>query len=180
MKKLKNYISLIFAIPLFMPIIVNGQHEVLSDSSNTNLIKAAREIIAAAGICTLITLDEDGRPRARAMDPFSPENNFTVWFGTNAKSRKVSQIKNDPRLTLYYFDNTTSSYVMIYGTGQIIDGAGEKERHWKEEWAAFYPDYPEGYLLIKVVPGWMEVISETRGITGDSLTWQPPIVQFNN
>ena len=55
------------------------------------------EIMSAAGTCTLITLDQEGRPRARVMDAFLPEDDFTVWFGTNPKSRKVAQIKNDPR-----------------------------------------------------------------------------------
>jgi len=47
----------------------------------------------------LITLDKDGAPRARTMDPFPVEDDFTVWFGTNSNSRKVVQIKNDPRVT---------------------------------------------------------------------------------
>ena len=68
---------------------------------------------------------------------------------------------------------------MIYGEANIIDVKAEKEKYWKEEWLAFYPDYPTGYALISVLPEWMEVVSESRGITGDSLTWQPPGVTFN-
>ena len=50
----------------------------------------------SAKTCALITLDSEGRPRVRVMDPFIPENDFTVWFGTNPKTRKVEQIKNNP------------------------------------------------------------------------------------
>ncbi len=37
---------------------------------STELTEAAKEIILSAGTCTLITLDQEGRPRARIMDAF--------------------------------------------------------------------------------------------------------------
>ena len=178
MIKPSNYTSIILPLFLLIPFLGFSQQDVLADSANTKLTTAAREIITATEICTLITLDEDGNARARAMDAFTPDKNFIIWFGTNPKSRKVSQIQHDPRVTLYYFDKTTASYVMIYGEAQIIEDKAEKESHWKESWQAFYPDYPEGYMLIKVNPKWMEVVSESRGITGDPITWRPPIVVF--
>ena len=64
-----------------MPFLGFSQHDVLADSANTKLAKVAREIITATGICTLITLDEDGNARARAMDAFAPRQEFynMVW-----------------------------------------------------------------------------------------------------
>ncbi|MBE0652182.1 MAG: pyridoxamine 5'-phosphate oxidase family protein, partial [Bacteroidales bacterium] len=114
------------------------------------------------------------------MDPFLPESDFTVWFGTNPKSRKVDQIKNDPGVTLYYLDSDASGYVMIHGTAQIVNDQQEKENRWKAEWEAFYPNKTEDYLLIKVSPEWMEVISYAYGIVGDPETWEPPIVVFDS
>ena len=114
------------------------------------------------------------------MDAFPPENDFTVWFGTNPKSRKVEQIKNDARVTLYYLENDGSGYVMIYGKAQLIDELQEKEKYWKVEWEAFYPNYPDDFLLIKVSPEWMEVVSYAYGIIGDTVTWEPPAIKFNS
>ena len=168
---------ILLALYLF-PIKGHGQDKVLIDSVNAKLISGAKEIIAAAGVCTLITMDEEGNARARAMDVFPPDNDFIIWFGTNPKSRKVDQIQHNPSVTLYYFDKATDGYVTIHGEAEIINSQNEKENHWKEEWHNFYPDYPENYTLIKVTPEWMEVISESRGISGDPLTWQPPVVWF--
>lgn len=137
------------------------------------------EIMSAAGTCTLITLDQEGRPRARVMDAFLPEDDFTVWFGTNPKSRKVAQIKNDPRVTLFYLDQDASGYVMIHGQAQIVDDPIEKQERWKDEWEAFYQNREEAYLLIKVTPEWMEVISNTRNIVGDPLSWEPQKIIFD-
>jgi len=124
-------------------------------------------------------LDENGLPMARAMDPFFPEQDFTIWFGTNPNSRKVKQIKNNPVVTLYYLDKDASGYVVIHGTAQLVDDANEKATHWKEAWNAFYPDKNKDYLLIKVTSNWMEVLSATHGINGDSKTWETPIVVFD-
>ena len=179
MKLLRKYSYSILALLLLLPFIGVSQNIETKDSLNLKLINAAREIMTAAGDCALTTLDEEGRPRVRAMSPFLPEDDLTVWFGTNPKSRKVEQIKNDSRVTLFYLDSDASGYVMIHGTAQIIDDPKEEEKYWKNEWESFYPNRPVDYLLIKVTPLWLEVISYTRGVFGDPATWQPPKVIFD-
>ncbi|MEN8124842.1 MAG: pyridoxamine 5'-phosphate oxidase family protein [Bacteroidota bacterium] len=179
MKLLKKSILIIFLILFLIPSKGFSQNIEPKDSLNNKLIKAAREIMTSAGTCALITLDKEGRPRVRVMDPFLPESDFTVWFGTNPKSRKVSQIKKNPKVTLYYLDPDDTGYVMIHGRAQIVNEQKEKGKRWKVEWEAFYPNKPEDYLLIKVSPEWMEVISYTHGIVGNPTTWKPPIVFFD-
>ena len=180
MRPLKKCIRYIFLIYLFIPYMAICQNAETKDSQNLKLKEAAREIMTSASNCALISLDQEGRPRVREMDPFPPEKDFTVWFGTNPESRKVNQIKNDPRVTLYYLDNDGSGYVMIHGKAQLDDDVKEKEKRWKVDWEAFYPNYPKDYLLIKVTPEWMEVVSYAYGIVGDPVTWEPPIVKFDS
>jgi general stress protein 26 len=179
MKPSRNPIFLIVLILLFIPFKNFSQNIEVKDSSKVELMTAAREIMTAAGTCALITLDKEGRPRVRVMDPFLPESDFTIWFGTNPKSRKVDQIKKNPKVTLYYLDSDASGYVMIHGIAQLVNGQKEKEKYWKDAWKNFYPNNPEDYLLIKVSPEWMELISVACGINGDPTTWKPPIVLFD-
>ena len=146
--------------------------------SRDSLLTVSREIIRNAGNCALITSDESGQPRVRTMDPFPPEKNMEVWLGTNSLSRKVDQIKNDPRVSLYYFDKENAAYVIIYGKAILIDDPQIKETKWKKEWEAFYPDNERNYLLIQVVPETMEVLSPMHGVNNDPVTWKPPIVEF--
>ncbi|MEE4256023.1 MAG: pyridoxamine 5'-phosphate oxidase family protein [Bacteroidales bacterium] len=150
-----------------------------ADSPDNKLKDAAMEIMTSANTCALISLDREGRPRVRAMDPFPPEADFTIWLGTNSNSRKVDQIKNDPRVTLYYLEDDASGYVMIHGTAYLVNDPGEKDKRWKKEWEAFYPENRETYLLIKIVPEWMEVVSYPHGITGDPVSWEPAKIIFN-
>ncbi len=177
---MKKYLPLIFIIFLLIPTAGFAQNNVDAESSNNNLRKAAREIMTSSETCALITLDGEGRPRVRVMDPFLPENDFTVWFGTNSKSRKVAQIKMDPRVTLYYLKEDQSGYVMLHGIAELVNDPEEKEKRWKEEWVDFYPNKADDYLLIKVSPKWLEVISYGYGIQGDPVTWEPPRITFDS
>lgn len=145
-----------------------------------SLTAIAREIINETRFCALITVDAAGQPRVRAMDAFAPESDMTVWFATNPKSRKVEQIKQNPRVTLYYFDAGGASYVSLYGTARLVDDPKEKAARWKEEWQPFYADRDQSYLLIKVTPTRLEVLSMKHGIDGDPETWTPPGVEFKD
>lgn len=148
--------------------------------SRDTLIATAREIMEAARYCALITLDSKGRVHARTMDPFPPDENMLIWFGTNPKSRKVSEIRRNSRVTLYYFDRESPAYVTISGIARLVNDPAEKARRWKDEWMAFYPDREKGYLLIAVTPQELEIVSEKKGIVGDAIRWTPPAVRIGS
>jgi len=167
-------------ILLVLPLDTFAQDFNLQDTADIKYFEAATEIMTAASTCALITLDAEGRPRVRVMDPFPPEGDLTVWLATNPKSRKVTQIMNDPRVTLYYLRKDDSGYVMIHGNARLVENHYEKEKYWKGSWEAFYPNYPYDYLLIEVKPEWMEVVSYPHGIVGDSITWQPPVIGLDS
>lgn len=177
--QVKRIFFLLFIILLLAPSDGICQGSEQADLSDIKLMDAAREIMTSVKTCALITLDQEGRPRVRAMDPFDPDDDFIVWMGTNSSSRKVEQIKNDPRVSLYYLENESAGYVMIYGTAHLVDDKEEKDMRWKTEWEAFYPDDRKGYLLIKIIPEWMEVVSYTYNIHGDPESWEPQKVIFD-
>ena len=64
------------------------------------VIKVAREVMQQARYCDMVTLGEDGQPQARVVDAFAPEADLTVWIATKPLSRKIAQIRKDPRVTL--------------------------------------------------------------------------------
>ena len=168
---------LMLCLAAFTPGI-RGQVKQAPRLDRQSLLTTAREIMTTARYCALITLDSTGRPHARTMDPFPPEENMVVWLATNPRSRKVTEIRRQHRVTLYYFVPDDQAYVTISGRARIVRDAREKAKHWKDEWKDFYPD--RHYLLIAVIPDRLEVISVKRGIIGDSITWTPPAVTFRN
>ena len=148
--------------------------------SEAELIAAAREIMSAARYCALITLDSSGRPQARTLDPFAPDENMVVWLGTNPRSRKVGAIRRQRHVTLYYFDRESQAYVTITGLARLVNDPQAKLKWWKDEWRAFYPNRTKDYLLIRVEPERLEVVNVKKGIVGDPKTWKPPSVKFRN
>ena len=168
-------LATVLLVSLFTASSGQGQP---SPHSREALIRAAREIMAEARYCALITLDAAGRPQARTLDPFLPDENMVVWLGTNPTSRKVGEIRRNPRVTLYYFDREGQGYVTISGIARLVNDPKQKSKWWKDEWKVFYPDRARGYLLIAVTPEKLEVISEKRGISGDPKNWKPPAVEF--
>lgn len=146
--------------------------------SRDTLISTAREIMTTTRFCALITTGRNGRAHARTMDAFAPEADMTVWLATNPRSRKATEIRRNPRVTLYYFDSASAAYVTIYGTARLVNDKAEKARRWKDDWKLFYPDRDQSYLLIKVTPQRLEVVNVNKGIVGDARTWTTPTVWF--
>jgi general stress protein 26 len=166
----------LFAVLAFLP----GTRSLVAQTAvpRDTLLVAAREIMQAARYCALATLDETGAPRVRTMDPFAPGPDMTVWLATNRHTRKVRQMEADPRVALYYAAPDADGYVTLLGRARLVDDEAEKAARWKPEWEAFYPDRAADYLLIEVVPDRIEIVDYGRGIVGDSVTWEPPSVQF--
>jgi len=147
-------------------------------STEADLVAAARAIMTNARYCALITQDSSGRAQARTLDPFPPDENMVVWLATNPRTRKVAEIRRNPRVTLYYFDREEQAYVTISGIARLVNDAKEKAKHWKDEWKDFYPDRDKDYLLIAVKPERLEVVNVKKAIVGDPTTWKPPSVNF--
>jgi len=169
--------TLIFLL-VFQGMII-AQVKQTTDTSRQFLLSAAREIIQSAGKVALITQDENGIPQVRTMDPFSPEEDFTIWLATHPNTRKVQQIRNNRNVTLYYPDKNDKGYVTIHGTAELVNDQKEKDKRWKNEWNNFYTNRTDGYLLIKVTPAHLELINYNKGISGDPKTWQPAMVYFD-
>jgi general stress protein 26 len=112
------------------------------------------------------------------MDPFAPEEDMVVWLGTHRLTRKVDDIRNDPRVALYYLAPGAAGYVSLSGTARIVDDPSETAGRWKEEWEQYYADREADYVLIEVIPLRLEVVDYRLGITGDPETWAPPSFEF--
>ncbi len=143
------------------------------------LISVAREYIHVTRFCALITIDSTGSPHVRTMDPFEPDENMNIWLGTNRYSRKVQEIRTNPKVNLFYTQNKGVGYVSIIGNAELVDDKAKESVLWKDEWKNFYDNQKENYILIKVVPKRLEVLNYKKGITGDKRTWKTPTVDFN-
>lgn len=151
-----------------------------TDADRPVVLRAAREVMQKARYCAFITLGEDGQPQVRAVDPLGPDDDMTVWVGTNAATRKLAQVRKDPRVTLFYFDAAAPAYVTLIGRAVESSDPAEKAKHWKNEWLPFYKDRHRGpdFALLKVEPRRLEIVSQNHGLLNDPKTWLPVAIEF--
>ena len=142
------------------------------------ILQSARKIIDSAYFGTFITQDKNGDAKARIMEPFAPDKDFTIYLATNPKSRKVQEIKQNPEATLHYFDRKNIGYVSLYGKASIVSDDSIKKALWKKGWERFYKNRDKDYMLIEFKPRYLELISIPDGYTGDDKTWMPARVDF--
>jgi len=170
---------LLLGLTLAAPAVA-GQTAPGAPPTREQIVSAARTIIGNARYATFVTLDADGHPQARIVDPFEPEGDLAIWVATNARSRKVGQVAASSKATLLYFDPAGQNYVTVIGNATLVRDAAEKATRWKEEWAAFYKDRNKGddYVLIRITPTRLEVVSEALGMRNDPETWRPVVLEL--
>ncbi|TFG51499.1 MAG: pyridoxamine 5'-phosphate oxidase family protein [Gemmatimonadales bacterium] len=135
---MRTVASTAFLLTLALPPTTLAQVVPPSPPSADQVVAAAKDVMQTARYSTLVTIGEDGQPQARIVDPFAPEADLIVWIGTNPLTRKVAEIRQNPRVTLLYFNAAAAEYVTIHGTATLVTDSSEKARHWKDEWAAYY------------------------------------------
>ncbi len=177
MKKNRIKVIAVILILIVVPFIVSAQDKDQPEISRDSLLTIARTIIDSARCRILITVDESGKPQARTMSPFPPEENMVIWLGTNPRSRKVKQIKNNPNVMVYYYDTKGLSYVSVAGQARIVNDPEKKTHYWKNSWTQYYPDPGKDYILIEVTPERMEICSFKYKLFWD-LEGKPAFVEF--
>ncbi len=154
-------------------LLVKDRPEISRDS----LFTIAHAIIDSARSRTFITVDEKGKPQARTMYVFPPEENMVLWLGTSTRSRKVKQIKNNPNVMVFYFDTKGRSYVSIAGQARLVNDPEKKAHYWKKSWTRYFPDPENDYILIEVTPNRMEICSYKYKLFWDS-KGLPAFIEF--
>jgi len=158
---------------LAQELLVKDRQEIPRDS----LMTIAHAIIDSARARTFITVDENGKPQARTMSVFPPEDNMVIWLGTSTNSRKVKQIKNNPNVMVFYYDTKGHSYVSVAGQARLVNDLAKKAHYWKKSWTRYYPDPEKDYILIEVTPERMEICRYKYKLFWDS-KGLPAFIEF--
>ena len=151
----------IFFVVFFSSLLLaqNNNSFTANEVSRDSLLKVSHAIIDSARCRVLVTVDEYGKPHAREMDPFIPGDDMVVWLGTSPVTRKVKQIEKNPNVVVFFYDTKGLSYVSIEGKAALINDPALKSKYWKSYWEQYYPDRNKDFILIKVTPVRLELVS---------------------
>lgn len=110
-------------------------------------IEQALALADRSGIVMLGTNGDNGFPNIKAMLKMENEGLKTVWMSTNTSSRRVGQLRRDPRACLYFIDMEKWMGVMLVGEVELLQDAASRQRLWREGFEKYYslgvndPDY---------------------------------------
>lgn len=153
---------------------LNGQSSVNRDT----LILAAHELIKETPYCGLATVDSSGQPQIRTMNPFPVKDDLVIWFATSRTSRKVREIKDNPKVCVYFANHLKAKgYVNITGSASIIDDRELLTQMKRDYWNGI-PGWQEKFVLIKIVPGTIEVVNYKHGLNNNPDTFRAPTISY--
>jgi general stress protein 26 len=113
------------------------------------------EIMKKASSFAFLATCDSGQPRVRPVSPMV-EDDMSVWVATSGKSRKVQQIKKDPRMSLAFVVHPQGDKAAtIIGEAEIVEDMEQKKRVWglaSYDPTQFWPDGPESkdYCVLKI------------------------------
>lgn len=119
-------------------------------------ISKASDLLYRSEIAMVGSNGEGGYPNIKAMFKIKSEDLRHVWFSTISSSRRVMQLKKEPRACIYFFDSQAFSGLMLTGNIEIVLDIETKKQLWHKGWEAYYPQGvidPE-YCILKFTANW--------------------------
>ncbi|MDX1541227.1 MAG: pyridoxamine 5'-phosphate oxidase family protein [Geminicoccaceae bacterium] len=114
--------------------------------------KKVIDLIEDVGFAMLATHAPGGAMHARPMVAKRGSSEGELWFFTYADSRKVREIRSEPRILLTYAEPKGQDYVSLNGTAEVVQDAGKVKELWREPLRTWFPKGPEDpeIALLKV------------------------------
>ena len=113
------------------------------------------EIMKKASNFSFFATSDGDQPRVRPIASMV-EDDMSVWMATSAASRKVQQIKKNPKITLAFVQQPQGEKAAtIIGEAEIVEDMEQKKRVWglaAYDPSQFWPEGPEteDYCVLKI------------------------------
>ena len=132
-------------------------------------IEQAQALAERSGIVMLGTNGDDGTPNIKAMLKMENEGLKTIWMSTNTSSRRVSELRRDPRACLYFVDMEAWEGVMLVGEMELLQDAESRQRLWREGCERYYPlgVHDPDYTVLRFTAQWGNYYHALANVTFD-------------
>ena len=122
----------------------------VKDLSGKEAIKKMQELVKAADICLFTTNLTQLPLSTRPMSTQEVDDDGTLWFFSQKSSNKESDIHNDNRVQLFYYNKGNSEYLSIFGEAKLLRDKKQIDRLWSpilKTWFTEGKDDPELELI---------------------------------
>lgn len=105
-----------------------------------DLTTIALSIIESSSNTIISSIGEDGYPYTKAMlKPREQDGIKNFYLTTNTSSLRVSQYRNNPKASLYFYNPTLFKGLMLKGVMRVVEDQSVKNRIWREGDEMYYP-----------------------------------------
>ena len=135
-------------------------------------------LMEGAQAAYLTNVDEAGFPQTRAMFNLrnkekwpmllplfvDHDDDFMVLFSTNTTSTKTVQMKENPKVSVYYCKPEEWKGMMLSGVIEIVTDLSLKKSLWHDGWEKYYPkgyDDPD-HTVLRLFPTAAKGWNQTR------------------
>jgi len=88
------------------------------------------DIMKQTNLFAFLATCDSGQPRVRPVAPIV-EDDMSLWVATSAKSRKVKQIKQNPKISLVFVRHPNGEKAAtVIGEAEIVADMEKKKRVW--------------------------------------------------
>jgi len=113
------------------------------------------DIMKQTSLFAFLATSDGDQPRVRPVTPIV-EDDMSIWVATSAGSRKVKQIKQNPKISLAFVQHPNGDKAAtVVGEAEIIADLEQKKRIWglaPYDLSQFFPKGPESedYCVLKI------------------------------
>ena len=93
-------------------------------------IEKLKELSEKARTCMFVTELDQLPSNSRPMSLQECDDEGNLWFISSKESNKNMEIERDPRVQLYFMNNSDSEYLSVYGNAFIYDDKSTIEEKW--------------------------------------------------
>jgi general stress protein 26 len=124
----------------------------MSVSDEQKIVSIMKDNYLHANLATC----DGAQPRVRIVSPVV-ENDMSIWVTTRSTSRKVKQLRENPKICLAFVEPPDGDKaVTVIGEAEIIEDLEKRKRVWKLAPFDLYEHFPNGpdsddFCVLKIV-----------------------------
>lgn len=97
-------------------------------------------LIDEVNVSFIASIGEDGFPNMKAMLPPRKRDGIKyIYFTTNTSSMRVKQYRENPKASVYFYDQYFFRGIMLKGEMEVLEDPASKEMIWKGGDTMYYP-----------------------------------------
>lgn len=138
----------------------------MSDTMTKDTVeKKIHDLVKGEKIAALATISE-GKPWVRYVMARSLDESLTLYASTSLRSRKIAQIKANPKVHLTLGvgpDNPMGPYIQFDGTAHILTDQKTKDAMWEDYLKRIFTGTTDpDYVVLKLIPEKIELWGATE------------------